>query len=125
MVAFIDDQMTVISDDISDLAIPHQALDQSDIDNTCWFSFPAANDADLFGVDVQKRTQALYPLREQFPTVNENQSIATSVRNKRCGDNRLAKGCRGGKHAIVVGGQSIESPQLWLSQCSLERNASG
>jgi hypothetical protein len=34
MVALIDDQMTVIGNEVIDLAVPHEALDQRDVDAT-------------------------------------------------------------------------------------------
>ncbi len=50
----IDDQMTVISNDIIDFSFTHQALDERNIDDTCRFSFPAANNADLLWIYPQK-----------------------------------------------------------------------
>ena len=52
--AFIDDQMAVVGNDIGNFSLAHQALDERDIDDACRFSFPATNNADLLRVHVQK-----------------------------------------------------------------------
>ena len=62
--AFVDNQMTVVGDDISDLSIAYQALDQRHIDDAGRLSLSTPNNADLFRIDVQKGTQALHPLSE-------------------------------------------------------------
>lgn len=122
--AFVDNQMTVIGNDISDLSSAYQALDERHINDAGRLSFSTPDNADLFRVDVQKGTQALHPLSEEFPAMNENQRVAGSMRDE-CGrDNRLAKGGRGGEHAVVVGNKSVKSPGLRPSQFALERNAS-
>ncbi|GLS36506.1 hypothetical protein GCM10010869_20950 [Mesorhizobium tianshanense] len=54
--------------------------------------------------------------------MDENERVSRAVRNERRRDNRLAKrGCRG-KHAIVVGSESIECLRLRPSQLALEGN---
>ncbi|TCL67309.1 hypothetical protein EV286_110214 [Rhizobium sp. BK251] len=72
MVALVDNQMTVIADDVIDLAIPNQALDQRNVDDPCWLSFPAPDDADLLWINGQKGTQALHPLGEKLPAMDKN-----------------------------------------------------
>ena len=62
--AFVDNQMTVIGNDISHLSIADEALDERHIDDAGWLSFSTPDNADLFRVDVQKGTQALHPLSE-------------------------------------------------------------
>jgi hypothetical protein len=54
MVAFIDNQMTVIGDDIRDRSVAYQALDKRHINDTGRFSLPAPDNTDLSRVDVQK-----------------------------------------------------------------------
>ena len=54
MVAFIDDQMTVVGDDVLNLAVADEALNESHIDDARRLSFTAANNADLFWVYLQK-----------------------------------------------------------------------
>ena len=109
---FIDDQMTIIANHVIDLPIPNQALDQRNIDDPCRLPFPATDNADLLWVDAQEGTQTLHPLIEQLPAVDENKRVPAAVCNKRCCDNGLAKGGRGGEHAVIVGDKSIKSPRL-------------
>jgi hypothetical protein len=109
MVAFVDNKMSVTGKDIGNLSIAHQALDECHIDNARRLSFPTADNSDLFRINVQKRPQALHPLGEQFPAMNKNQSIASSISDECGGDNRLAEGRHGGEHAVAVGHESLES----------------
>lgn len=125
MVAFVDNQMTVIADKVIDLAIANQALDQRHIDDPCRLPFPATDDADLLWVDAQEGTQTLYPLGEKLPAVNKNQRVAASMCNECSSDNCLAEGGRRGEHAVIVGDKSIKGPRLWPSQFPLERDAGG
>ena len=46
MVAFVDDEMPIITDDIIDFAPANQALDQGDVDLTFRFAAAAADYAD-------------------------------------------------------------------------------
>ena len=62
--ALIDDQMAAIGNDISDLPIANQALDERDVDDTCWPSLPITDNADQLWVYTQERSQAFYPLIE-------------------------------------------------------------
>ena len=52
--ALIDDQMAVVSNDIPDFSFAYQALDERNIDDTRRLSLPAANNADLFWIYLQK-----------------------------------------------------------------------
>ena len=121
--AFVDNQMAIICNDVGDLAITYQALDQSHVNDAGRLSFPTANDADLLRVDVQKGTQSLHPLGQQFTTMDKHQRVPGPMGDKCGGDNRLAKRRRGGKHSSVVGYESFKSPGLRSSQFPLERNA--
>ena len=55
--------------------------------------------------------------------MDKDERVAGAVRNERRRDDRLAKGGCRGKHAVVVGDESIESLQLRPSQFALEGNA--
>lgn len=44
--------------------------------------------------------------------MNKNQRVPGAVCDECCGDNSLAKGCRGGEHAVIMGHECIEGPQL-------------
>lgn len=104
--------MAVISDQICDLTITHEALDECDINRTCRLSFPAANNADLFWVHVQKRSQTLHPLIEQLSSMDENERISGAISNQGRRNDRLAeRGCRG-KYASFMGDKSVEGLQL-------------
>ena len=125
MVALVDNQMTVISHDVIDLAIANQALDQRHINDPCRLPFPATDDADLLWVDAQEGTQTLYPLGEKLSAVNKNQRVAAPMRYECSCDNCLTEGSRGCEHAVIVGDKGLKGSRLWPSQFPLERDAGG
>ena len=72
VVAFVDDQLAVVSHDVVDLAVSDQALDQSHVNHARRFSLSTAYCANLFGVDLEEGLQPLDPLVEKFPTMHQN-----------------------------------------------------
>ena len=60
--AFIDDQMAVVGDDVRNLALADKALDERDIDDAGRLSFPATDNADLLRVDASKRIVDVPPI---------------------------------------------------------------
>ncbi len=52
--AFIDDQLAVIGDDVGDFTLADQALNERDIDDAGRLSVSPADNTDLLWVNVQK-----------------------------------------------------------------------
>ena len=52
--AFIDDKMAIIGNDIVNFALPNQTLNQRYIDHTGGFAFSGADGAYQLGIDLQK-----------------------------------------------------------------------
>ena len=55
MVAFVNDKMTIVRHQVRYLALPHEALDQRDIDDTGRIAASAPDDADILRIDIEKR----------------------------------------------------------------------
>lgn len=110
--AFVDNQMAIIGDNVGNVAVADKALDERHINDARWLSFPAADNADLLRVNAQKGTETGDPLIEQFPSVDKDQRVSRPLRNERCGDNGFAEGGRCGEHAVVVSNESVESLRL-------------
>ena len=72
MVAFVNNQMSIISDDVAHDMLPHQALDNCHVDLSRDLFAPAAYLADFLGGKAQKLGQSLHPLREQLLAMNQD-----------------------------------------------------
>ena len=75
MVAFVDDQVSVVSHQVAHHVLAHQALDDRHVQRPCRLLSPAADPADGLGRQPQKRRQSLNPLFLQLPAMHENQRI--------------------------------------------------
>ena len=84
---FVDDEVAVVRDQITYLAVAHEALDQRDIDPPCRLALSAADCADIAVLHGQKRLKALAPLvyelaaamnqyRRLFPNTRHDQQLA-------------------------------------------------
>ena len=72
VMAFVDDDMAVIGDDVGNDALPNQALHEGDIDDSGRLLLPAMDDSEATWRDVQKRLETRYPLIEKLPAMDEN-----------------------------------------------------
>ena len=120
MVAFVNDKMTIVRYQVGYFALPHEALDQRDINNTGRLAASAPDDADILRIEIEKCLEAFHPLVEQLPTVDENERIPPPLSNERCGHNRLTEGGGRREHAIVMRRQGVECLDLRAVQRSLE-----
>src|SRR5579863_4077669 len=102
MVAFVNDKMTIVRHQVGYFAMPHEALDQRDINDTGRLAASAANDADISRINIEKCLEAFHPLAEQLATMYEDKRIPAPLSNERRSHNRLAKGGGGREHAIVM-----------------------
>src|ERR1700730_8544370 len=102
MMAFIDDNMAVISDQIGDDALPNQAPHEGDIDGACRLLLPAVYDADFVRCDVQKGLEARHPLVEELPAMDEDQRVPIPHRDHFRSDDGLAESCGRCKHPDLV-----------------------
>ncbi len=119
---FIDDQISVIRNDVVYLAFADQTLHQRHIDHTGRLAFSVPDGPDLLRVDFEEGAQPLDPLAQDFPTVDQDKGIARTMPDKGRGHDGLAECGRGGKHAVVVLGQCIERERLLLAKFATKKN---
>src|SRR5271165_132052 len=92
--AFIDDDLAVISDQIGNNVLPDQALHKGDINDPGRFLLPTADNADTVRGYVQKRLEPRHPLVEKLTAMDKDQGSAFPRRDHVCGDDGLPE-CRG------------------------------
>ena len=54
MVAFVNDKMTIVRQQVGYFAVPHEALDQRNINDASRLAASAANDADILRIDIEE-----------------------------------------------------------------------
>src|SRR5271165_2732763 len=89
--AFIDNNMAVIGDEIRHNAPPNQTLHKRNVDDARRFLLPAIDDPEFVRRDIQKRLESRYPLLEKLPAVDENQGGPSPRGDHICGNNGLSK----------------------------------
>jgi len=82
MVALVDDQMTVVRDNVGYFASAHKALNQRDVNDASRLAASAANDADVPRINIEECLKAFHPLGEQLAAMDKNERIAPALRNK-------------------------------------------
>jgi hypothetical protein len=120
MVTFINNKMTVIRYEIRDFTVSDKALDQRNIDDPGRLPPPAADNSNLFRINVQEGSQPFDPLIEQFAPVDEDKRISGASGEKRCRYNGFPESGRGSKNAVIMRKKCVEGFQLWSPQFSLE-----
>ena len=112
VVAFVDDEMSVVSDQVTHDVLSHQALDDRHVQRAGRLLAPAADSADGLGRQPQKRRQSLDPLFLQLPAMHENERIDAALGDQPCGDDGLSKGGRGGRERRCRGPAGRGRPSL-------------
>src|SRR5579863_4814907 len=120
MVAFVNDKMTIVRHQVGYFAVPHEALDQRDINDTARLAASASNDADILRIDIEKCLEAFHPLAEQLSTMDENKRVPAPLSDERSSHNRLAERGSRREHAIVMRRQGVKCLDLRAVQRSLK-----
>src|SRR5213594_1055884 len=107
MMAFVNDQMSILRNTIIDNALSHETLDHSDINFSCRLAAPASDPANVTATHVQEGLQALHPLVEQLPSVYQHESIHTALGNQPRGNNGFSECRRCSQNAAIVGKHGV------------------
>ena len=75
VVAFVNDEMSIVSDDVTHDVLSYQALDDRHIQQSGRLPASAPDPADELGMKSEKARQSLHPLFQQLPAMHENQRI--------------------------------------------------
>jgi hypothetical protein len=120
MVAFIDNEMSIVRHEIRDFPFPYYALDQRNVDDPCRLTSSATSDSNLLRIDVQEGSQALYPLTEQLAAMNQHKRISGTSRDERDRKNGLPKRGCSRQDTMVVRDKCVEGLPLRRLQLSTE-----
>ena len=102
VVALVDHEMPVARDDVVHLMLPHEALDDADIDDAARLALSAADPPDGRCGKIEERPEPGDPLVHELAAMHENERIGPTRGDDGRGDDRLAKPGRSREHAGLV-----------------------
>ena len=102
VMTLVDDQVAVVGHAIIDDALPDEALNDRDVEQSGRPASPAADATNRLRGHAEERRESLDPLIEQLTPMDEHQRVHAALGDEPRGDDRLAERRRGGQHAGVV-----------------------
>jgi hypothetical protein len=120
MVAFIDDDVPVVRDEIVNAILAHQALNHRDVEPSVRLTLTAADLSDILIGNTKKHRKLRNPLLEQRLSVDENQCVAGALRDEIGPENGLADAGWADKDAAIMRKDLARRNALTLSQLALE-----
>lgn len=121
----IDDEIPVLTDAIIHPSLSHQALDQRHVEDAGRLLPTSADPTDFLGRKPQKDRQALHPLLEQLPAMDEDQGVDTPLRDQPGGNHGLAEGRSSRQDADVVREKGFGRRFLLRSQVAVKSGTQG
>ena len=100
--AFINNEVPVLTDNILHNPFAAEALNQRDIERASRILLSPANLADLLAIYSEELCESFHPLVEKLAAVDQDEGAYTSFSDEVRGDYGLAKGCSRGEYARVV-----------------------
>ena len=83
--AFVDDDLAVGADEVTQVIASREGLNHRDIDSTCQSAAAGAQPPDRLGCETQERAQPFAPLFDQGFAVDEDECGALAARDQvRC-----------------------------------------
>src|SRR5918993_2491456 len=120
MVAFVDDHVAVIGDEISDHALADQTLNDADVNLPSRPTSTSADATNRLGRHIEERRKALDPLIEQLAAMDKHERVDTMLSDEPRGDDSLAK-CGGGcQYASIVAQHCVGGGLLLLPKLALK-----
>ena len=116
VVTFVNNELPVSGHDVGHLALPDQALDGRNIDETRRPLLSTADDPNTICLDVEEGAQPRHPLIQQLLPMHQDQRIGVSLGYQSASDDGLAECRRGCEHASVVRHQGIHGRLLLLGE---------
>jgi hypothetical protein len=101
MVAFVNDHVAVIGDEVSDHALADETLNDADVNPSGRSTSASADSTDRFGRYIEERRYPLDPLIEQLAPMDQHERIDAALSDKPRSDNGLAK-CGGGRQDTIL-----------------------
>jgi len=102
MMAFVNDNVPILSDQILRHPLSVQALNQCNVDVTRPLGFSSADLADVIDRHIEERSQPFTPLVQKLGPVDQHQCVRLSRRDEIRRGDRFAKGRPCTQNAVVV-----------------------
>jgi hypothetical protein len=115
MMAFVDDELTVIGHAVVHHAFAYHALDHRYVDQPGRAAAAATDTADGLGGQTEKQREPLDPLIEELAAMHEHQRAHAACGDQPRANDRLAERRRRREHAGIVRQQSIRGCLLLRS----------
>ena len=72
MVAFVHHHMSIVGNEVGDLAFPHQALDGCNVDETCRLFLSTTDNSNLSIINIKECAEPRYPLIQKLLAVHRS-----------------------------------------------------
>ena len=79
VMAFIDDEVSVVGDEVFDSALADEALDDRDVDYTGEFLATASETSDFFFLQIEELRKSLDPLIHELLAMDEDEGVDASL----------------------------------------------
>lgn len=113
VVALVDDDQPVPTEQCRRLVSASDALDHGDVDSSGRLVLTTADDAHLGPIHSQVLDQAVPPLVDQLGAIDEYERRHVMVRDHRARHDRLADSGRSHDHAPFMGDRGLHRPGLF------------
>lgn len=102
VMAFIDDDVPVVGDEVFDDAFANETLDHNDVDLSGEFFASASETSDVLFFEIEELGESLDPLIHELLAMNENEGADSALRDQPRGENGFSEGGGGGKNSGIV-----------------------
>jgi hypothetical protein len=120
MVAFIDDDVSVVGDEVFDDALTDEALDHDDVDLSGEFFASASKASDVFFIEIEELGEPFDPLIHELLAMNEDEGVDSALCDEPGCQNGFSEGGGGGKDTGFVGEQCFSGGFLLGVEGALE-----
>lgn len=120
VVAFVDDEVAVVGDEVFHDAFADETLDDGNVDLSGKFFATTAEAADLFLFEIKELGKALDPLVHELLAMDENESVDAALCDEPGRENGFSEGGGGGKDTGLVGEHGFACGFLFGMESALE-----
>src|SRR5271154_4520042 len=100
--AFVDDDMAVLRDQVLRLTLSMETLNERDVDIACLLCFSPADLADTINRQVEECGQPLAPLVQKLSAMDQYQRVRPSCRDQVRGSDRFPERGAGTEYSLVM-----------------------
>ena len=125
VVAFIDDDVSVVGDEVFDDALADETLDHGDIDLTGEFLTSASKTSDVFFIEIEELGEPFDPLIHELLAMNENEGVDSALCDEPGRENSFSESSGGGEDSGFVGEHRFPGGFLLGVEGALESGFNG